>query len=63
MFDNLNPIFLLIRFCNKRQALKNSAKKFKPNQINEDNESTSSSLMDNKLTDTTNYSKSEQDET
>jgi len=44
------------RFCNKRQALKNSAKKFKSNQINEDNESTSSSLID-----TINYSKSEQD--
>jgi hypothetical protein len=47
-------ISILLRFCNKRQALKNSAKKFKTNQINEDNESTTSSLLDNKLIDTTN---------
>jgi len=42
-----------IRFCNKRQALKNSVKKFKSNQINEDNESTSSLLLNNNLSDTT----------
>ncbi len=57
----VNLFFLKIissRFCNKRQALKNSAKKFKSNQINDndDNESTSSSLIDK-----INYSKSEQD--
>jgi len=51
--------FKILRFCNKRQALKNSAKKFKTNQINEDNESTTSSLMENKLIDTTNHSKEE----
>lgn len=49
--------FYFLRFCNKRQALKNSVKKFKSNQINEENESTSSSLID-----TTNYLKSEQED-
>jgi len=49
-----------LRFCNKRQALKNSAKKLKPNEINGDNESTTSSLIDNnKLIDTTNHSNDE----
>lgn len=47
--------FYIIRFCNKRQALKNSAKKFKTTQINEDNESTTSSLMEDKFIDTTEH--------
>jgi len=45
---------LFLRFCNKRQALKNSAKKFKSNLITEENESTTSSIID-----TLNSSKSE----
>ncbi|CAF0732878.1 unnamed protein product [Adineta steineri] len=52
---NYDREVIRVWFCNKRQALKNSAKKFKPNQINDDNESTSSSLIDNKLLDTTNH--------
>ncbi|CAF1122434.1 unnamed protein product [Rotaria sordida] len=59
---NYDREVIRVWFCNKRQALKNSAKKFKSNQINEDNESMSSSLMDNKFSDTTNYSKLQQDE-
>ncbi|CAF3420541.1 unnamed protein product [Rotaria sp. Silwood1] len=59
---NYDREVIRVWFCNKRQALKNSAKKFKSNQINEDNESTSSSLADNKFSDTTNYSKLQQDE-
>jgi hypothetical protein len=59
LFDELVLKIYILRFCNKRQALKNSAKKFKTNQINDDNESTTSSLIDNKLIDTTNYSKDE----
>jgi hypothetical protein len=39
--------------------LKNSAKKFKSNEINEENESTSSSLL---IDTTLNYSKSEQED-
>jgi hypothetical protein len=51
---NYDREVIRVWFCNKRQALKNSAKKFKPNQIYEDNESTMSSLIDeNKLLDTT----------
>ena len=49
-------LFLLHRFCNKRQALKNSAKKFKTTQISEDNESTTSSMLENHLSDATNHS-------
>ncbi|CAF1247848.1 unnamed protein product [Adineta steineri] len=60
---NYDREVIRVWFCNKRQALKNSVKKFKSNEINEDNESTSSLLMDNNLSDTTNYFKAEQDET
>ncbi|CAF4567731.1 unnamed protein product, partial [Rotaria magnacalcarata] len=49
---NYDREVIRVWFCNKRQALKNSAKKSKSNQINDDNESTSSSLMDDKLSDT-----------
>ncbi|CAF1189073.1 unnamed protein product [Adineta steineri] len=59
---NYDREVIRVWFCNKRQALKNSVKKFKSNEINEDNESTSSLLMDNNLSDTTNYFKAEQDE-
>ncbi|CAF1285178.1 unnamed protein product [Rotaria magnacalcarata] len=59
---NYDREVIRVWFCNKRQALKNSAKKSKSNQINDDNESTSSSLMDDKLSDTTNYAKLQHDE-
>ncbi|CAF1065514.1 unnamed protein product [Adineta ricciae] len=44
---NYDREVIRVWFCNKRQALKNSVKKFKSNQINEDNESTSSLLLEN----------------
>jgi class 6 POU domain transcription factor len=52
---NYDREVIRVWFCNKRQALKNSAKKFKTNQINEDNESTTSSLMENQYLDTINH--------
>ncbi|CAF1230426.1 unnamed protein product [Adineta ricciae] len=56
---NYDREVIRVWFCNKRQALKNSAKKFKPNQITDDNDSTNSSLLDTKLIDTTNHSDNE----
>lgn len=61
LFNHINRLSSLsLRFCNKRQALKNSAKKFKTSQINDDNDSTRSSLIDTQSIDTTtNQSKAE----
>ncbi|UJR20777.1 hypothetical protein I4U23_023890 [Adineta vaga] len=45
---NYDREVIRVWFCNKRQALKNSVKKFKSNQINDDNDSTSSFLLENR---------------
>lgn len=57
---NYDREVIRVWFCNKRQALKNSAKKFKTNQITDDNESTTSSFNENKFIDTNEQSKDEE---